>query len=192
MNSNKRRQFIKAGAATLLLPSAAISTAFANSDYGIIGQTAPELEIEQWIDAEGKTASAFKLADHKGKYIFMEFWQSWCPGCHSHGFPSLKKISDAFADNKDFVAVSIQTTFEGYDTNTFKKVHKIQKQYDLKIMMGHDTGDKKSQGHPKTMISYRSGGTPWAVLISPEGKVIFNGFSVKPESVIDFLNKKIT
>ena len=192
MISNTRRQFITAGASALLLPSAVLSTAFAkNSDYGIIGKTAPELEVEQWIDAEGKPAPAFKLADNKGKYIFMEFWQSWCPGCHSHGFPSLKKISDAFADNKDFVAVSIQTTFEGYRTNSFNKVRKIQEQYDLKIMMGHDAGDEKTHGHPKTMVSYRSGGTPWAVLISPEGKVIFNGFSVKPESVIDFLNKKI-
>lgn len=191
--SNKRRTFIKAGTSAILLPSAALSTAAytASNDYGIIGKTAPELEVAEWIDPEGKSAPAFKLSDNKGKYIFMEFWQSWCPGCHSHGFPGLKKISDAFQDSKHFTAVSIQTTFEGYATNTAKKMRVIQKQYDLNIMMGHDPGDEKTHSNPKTMVSYRSGGTPWAVLISPAGRVIFNGFSINPESAIDVLTKEI-
>lgn len=190
--SSKRRQFIKAGASALLLPTTTLLSATASSnDYGIIGKAAPELEVEEWIDAEGKPASAFKLANHKGQYIFMEFWQSWCPGCHSHGFPSLKKISDAFQDSKHFTAISIQTTFEGYATNTAKKMREIQKQYDLNIMMGHDAGNEKTHAHPKTMVSYRTGGTPWAVLISPEGKVIFNGFSIDSEKTIDVLSKAI-
>lgn len=189
---NNRRQFMKAGASILVLPFTNLPTAFASSsDYGIVGNKAPELEVSHWIDSEGKLATkAFQLADHKNKYIFMEFWQSWCPGCHSHGFPNLKKISDAFSDNDSFVAIAIQTTFEGYDTNTLERVREIQEQYDLKIMMGHDAGEAP-RGHPKTMVSYRSGGTPWAVLISPEGKVIFNDFSINAKSAINFLNKKL-
>lgn len=188
----KRRTLLKAGASALMLPSVILSPALAaTNDYGIVGKMAPELEVKEWIDAEGKPASAFKLSDNKGKFIFMEFWQSWCPGCHSHGFPGLKKISDAFEDNPHFVAVSIQTTFEGHAINTAEKMLEIQKQYDLNIMMGHDEGDAKTHSHPKTMISYRSGGTPWAVLISPKGKVIFNGFSINPESAIDVLAKEI-
>ena len=190
--SNKRRALLKTGASALLLPAAALSPALAaNKDYGILGHSAPELEVTEWIDAKGNPTPAFKLADHKDKYIFMEFWQSWCPGCHSHGLPGLKKIADAFEGSPHFSAISIQTTFEGYATNTAKKMRKIQKQYDLKIMMGHDGGDEKTHSHPKTMVSYRSGGTPWAVLISPERKVIFNGFSINPDSAIKHLEKAI-
>ena len=49
----------------------------------------------------------------------------------------------------------------------------------------------KSHGHPKTMVDYRSGGTPWAVLISPEGKVLFNDFHINAEGAIQLLNKEI-
>lgn len=183
--SAPRRTFLLASASALLLPFASHA---ASRNYGIIGQSAPELDVSQWIDANGKPSS-FKLADHKNKFIFMEFWQSWCPGCHKHGFPSLKKISDAFKDNEHFVAVAIQTTFEGFSTNTADKMQEIQQQYKLNITMGHDAGDEKN--HPKTMRDYRSGGTPWAVLISPEGKVIYNDFSVDPESAIKYIKREI-
>ncbi len=192
--SLKRRNILKAGAATILLPPALLttSTAAAATDnrFGILHQPAPELEISDWIDPDGKPTT-FKLADHKGKYVFMEFWQAWCPGCHKHGFPGLKKISDAFADNEHFIAIAIQTTFEGYFTNTSSKMRKIQKQYDLNVIMGHDPGNEKTNAHPKTMVSYRSGGTPWAVLINPEGYVIYNDFTINPESAIKVLKQEI-
>ena len=183
--SAPRRTFLLASASARLLPFASHG---ASRNYGIIGQSAPELDVSQWIDANGKPSS-FKLADHKNKFIFMEFWQSWCPGCHKHGFPGLKKISDAFKDNEHFVAVAIQTTFEGFSTNTADKMQEIQQQYKLNITMGHDAGDEEN--HPKTMRDYRSGGTPWAVLISPEGKVIYNDFSVDPESAIKYIKREI-
>lgn len=189
--NQQRRNVLKTGAASataLLLPATLNA---AKHQYGIAGKVAPELGITDWIDGDGKPTS-FKLADHKGKFVFMEFWQSWCPGCHAHGFPTLKKISDAFKDSEHFTAVAIQTTFEGHSTNTSEKMRKIQKQYDLDIVFGHDAGDPKiAHGHPKTMIDYRSGGTPWAVMISPEGKVLFNDFNINGEGAIQLLRKEI-
>lgn len=186
-----RRQILKASAASaaaILLPA----TAFAakKHDYGIVGRVAPELEISDWINGDGK-ATSFKLAEHQGKFVFMEFWQSWCPGCHAHGFPTLKKISDAFKDNEYFTAIAIQTTFEGHTVNTSDKMREIQKRYDLDIIFGHDAGDPKSHGHPKTMVDYRSGGTPWAVLISPDGKVLFNDFHINANGAIKLLGEEI-
>ena len=142
--------------------------------------------VSEWIDGDGKPTS-FKLSEQKGKFIFMEFWQAWCPGCHAHGFPSLKKMTDALSDNKHFVSIAIQTTFEGFSTNTADQMQVMQKRYDLPIIMGHDAGNEEA--HPYTMKSYRSGGTPWAVLISPEGKVIYNDFSIQPESAIAYIKK---
>ncbi len=181
----KRRDFLIASSATLLHPE--IVQAQSNG-YGIEGQQAPELKVEKWIDGKGKPTT-FKLADHKGKFIFMEFWQAWCPGCHKHGFPALKKISDEFKGNKHFVPVAIQTTFEGFSVNNAKQMRAIQMRYDLDIVFGHDEGSEGS--HPYTMKSYRSGGTPWAVLISPEGKVLYNDFSISPESAIAYLKKEL-
>ena len=189
--SNTRRKLIKASAATLLLPSACVLAEKKRNDYGILGRQAPELEVTTWIDGNGKPSS-FKLADHKGKFVFMEFWQYWCPGCHAHGFPGLKKISDAFKGSPHFTALSIQTVFEGSWINTESKMDDIQDKYGLHdIVMGHENGKDHPSGHPSTMINYRSGGTPWAVIIDPKGKVIFNDFSLNIEAATAYIKKEI-
>lgn len=180
---------LKAGAIAMLPPTTFASQNPSNP-YGIAGKQAPELDIPYWIDLQGKPTS-FELSDHKGKFVFMEFWQSWCPGCHSHGLPGLKEISDAFKESEYFTAIAIQTTFEGYSRNTPDKVREVQKQYELDIVMGHDAGDEKTHSNPKTITSYRSGGTPWAVLISPQGKVVFNNYSIDPKSLIEVLTREI-
>ena len=191
--SYARRKLLKSSAATaLLLPTIGLAmNEQKKPNFGILGQQAPELEVTTWIDGKGNETS-FKLADHKGKFVFMEFWQYWCPGCHSHGFPGLKKISDAFKDSPHFAALSIQTVFEGSLINTKSKMDDIQDKYGFHdIVMGHETGEDHPSGQPSTMINYRSGGTPWAVIIAPDGKVIFNDFQINVEDAIDYLNKEI-
>jgi thiol-disulfide isomerase/thioredoxin len=191
--SNTRRKIIKASASSLILPTASFAAGEARQQhkYGILGQKAPELEVPTWIDGKGKPTS-FKLADHKGKFVYMKLWQYWCPGCHSHGLPSLVKIKNAFKDNPNFTALSIQTVFEGGYINTKSKMDNIQKRYELyDIVMGHETGGDDPQGRPSTMTNYRTGGTPWGVMIDPNGKVIFNDFNINAEAAIDYLKKEI-
>ena len=38
------------------------------------------------------------MADFRGKVVYLYFFQSWCPGCHRHGFPTLQAMSKHFAD----------------------------------------------------------------------------------------------
>jgi thiol-disulfide isomerase/thioredoxin len=185
--SKTRRTFIQASTSALLLPSAVFAEI---DDYGIRGQDAPELKISQWIDGNGKPTS-FKLSEHKGKFVLMLFWQAGCPGCHSHGFPAFKKTLDAFKNNKHFTAIAIQTAFESYSINTPDKMREIQKQYNLDIVVGHTAGIEEPQSNPKIMVDYRTGGTPWTVLISAEGKVLFNDFIINPEGAIALLKEEI-
>ncbi len=167
--------------------SGALKTNAASSRYGITGRIAPELKVNYWIDKDGDPDN-FILADHEGKWVFLKCFQSWCPGCHAHGFPALKKISDALADNPKVACAGIQTVFEGHYTNTVDKVREIQLQYDLQIPMGHDPGvDGK---HPSTMADYRTGGTPWMILISPNREVVYNDFSINADKAIEFLKAK--
>ncbi len=153
-------------------------------DYGIRGRIAPELEVGYWIDRDGAQTS-FRLADHAGKWIFLKCFQSWCPGCHSHGFPALKTIADELGSNPEIAIAGIQTVFEGHYTNTVDKLREIQLRYDLKIPMGHDPGPQ--HGHPQTMIDYRTGGTPWMILIDPERRVVFNDYGIDADKAVEFL-----
>ena len=141
---------------------------------GIVGQQAPKWETSKWIGLPtGK--KSFDINDVKGKVTYLYFFQSWCPGCHQRGFPTLKALEKKFRDKKDVQFVAIQTTFEGHRTNTPDKLEVMSKRYDLKIPFGQSKGNS---GTPKIMRQYRSGGTPWVVVIDKQGKVVFNDFHI--------------
>ena len=181
-----RRNLLKSsllGLGAMALPPKAISS----SHYGITGRSAPELEIDYWIDKDGKPTS-FKLSEHPDKWVFLKCFQSWCPGCHSHGLPALKTISEALKDNPKVVFAGIQTVFEGYSINTIDKVRSTQLQYDLQLPMGHDAGNEGAS--PLTMVNYRTGGTPWMILIDPQRRVVFNDYRINVDKAIEFLQKE--
>ena len=51
--------------------------ASANTQYGILGQVAPELELNSWIDGNGKPMEPVKLKDYRGKVVYLYFFQDW-------------------------------------------------------------------------------------------------------------------
>ena len=161
----------------------------ARAAYGIVGKIAPELTVPYWIDQHGQPSS-FSLAEARGKWVFLKCFQNWCPGCHSHGFPALKKVADAFVHHDGVTVAGIQTVFEGFSSNTRDAVRRLQLRYQLAIPMGHDAGDPDGDHLPTTMRNYRTGGTPWMILIDPSGAVVYNDYSVDANRLIDFLNKE--
>ena len=183
----RRRQLLQSLMCLCGVPAMALSSIghAAQSDRGIVGKQAPELDIDYWIDAQGNSTD-FKLAQHNGKWIILKCFQSWCPGCHKHGFPSLKKLSDSLALTDNVVFAGIQTVFEGHSINTLDKLRDIQLQYDLRLPMGHDPGSAES--YPKTMKNYRTGGTPWIIVINPQREVVFNNFTIDTDKTIEYLS----
>lgn len=54
-----------------------IQTASAETQYGILGQTAPELQLNAWIDENGKEMEPVSLNDCRGKVVYLYFFQHW-------------------------------------------------------------------------------------------------------------------
>ncbi len=199
---NKRRQFLKkstgyVGAAALgglsvkpLLAQDETAPEDPLPKYGIEGFIAPEVTLDYWIDGDGKPTT-FSVEGARGKWVFMKFFQNWCPGCHSSGFPTLKAVCDEFYGHEMVEIAGIQTVFEGYSTNTQDKVRELQQRYDIPAVMGHDPGDKEAHIPAVTMINYRTGGTPWLVLVAPDGSVVFNNFHVNRTKLIEYLHEQI-
>jgi len=158
--------------------------------YGIRNFKAPEIVLDYWIDAKGNPTD-FSLNEQQGKWLFIKFFQNWCPGCHKSGFPTLKKFVDAFHDHPDVAAIAVQTVFEGFDVNSKQAVRELQLRYELPIVMGHDVGTELTDNHPLSMINYRTGGTPWLILVSPDGYVVYNDFHVDPNSLIEFVKQQV-
>ncbi|MFC0012264.1 peroxiredoxin family protein [Devosia nitrariae] len=155
---------------------------------GIQGLVAPDLLVSHWIDETGRPRTPLTLNDLGSRHRILFFYQHWCPGCHSHGFPTLLELIEHAAPLDVGFAV-VQTVFEGFDVNTADQLRLDQQRYELHVPFGHDPISPDGQ-YPKTMVNYRTGGTPWFVAIDPEGTVIENGFSVDVNKLLSIFRKR--
>ena len=97
----------------------------------------------------------------------------------------MQQVQKEFADNDDVAFVSVQTVFEGHHTNTVERIRETQEKYKLAIPFGHDAGDATTRNRSHILTNYRTGGTPWIIIIDQEGKVVFNDYHVKPAAAIE-------
>jgi hypothetical protein len=77
--------------------------------------------------------------------------------------------------------------FEGYSFNTQDKLRHNQLKYSLKIPMAHAAGNPDASGIPEIMKNYRSGGTPWTVIIDPDGRVVYNSYHIKTSQAVTLI-----
>jgi thiol-disulfide isomerase/thioredoxin len=143
--------------------------------YGILGKAAPAWEVARWYNLPAGR-STVELEDYSGHVVYLFCFQSWCPGCHSSGFPALLAVMDMFRDAQDVSFVAVQTVFEGFEANTAAKAQETAERYQLTIPVGHDAGPDDSGS--VLMRNYRTGGTPWTVVVGKDGYVHLNDFHV--------------
>ena len=159
------------------------------SHGGPLLSRAPELRVTHWIDAQGLARAPLTLAELGEGYKVIYCFQHWCAGCHSHGFPALVKLVDALGGTDSgfgFGFAVVQTVFEGAEANTFERLRETQLRYGLKLPFGHDSSEA-AHGAPRVptvMQDYGTGGTPWFIVISPAGEVVFSDFQLDAERLI--------
>ena len=155
--------------------------------YGITGQRAPEFRFETWLTNPSNEKA---IAQIDAPIIYLYNFQSWCPGCHSHGFPAMAEMKAHFdatgqSDHVRFIAV--QTVFEGYDENTEQAARDSMERHGLSdIPLGHDAASP-----PTIMVDYRTGGTPWTVIIGPDRTVLADGFQIDTAAAIQLIESII-
>ncbi len=160
--------------------------ASAQQKGGILGKEAPEIKVDQWVHIP-KGLKEPTTKSLKDKVIYMYCYQSWCPGCHSSGFPTLKELSEKFKDSKDVEFIVVHTVFEGFSTNTPEKWKSVATRHSLQNLRFAHSGskDKKSQ----IMSDFKTRGTPWTVIIGKDGIVKFNGFHIPPDQAIKLIDQ---
>lgn len=156
-------------------------------DMGIVGLDAPPLEDIRWIDENGDARGPVSLAELGQGFRVLYFFQDWCAGCHAHGFPTLVTLAGKLS-GKDVGLAAIQTVFEGSDVNTFDRLRENQLRYGLRLPFGHAAADTASTDDMRAiMAAYRSGGTPWFVVIARDGRVAYDGFGLDAERLVEAL-----
>jgi len=138
----------------------------------LLGQPAPELEVAEWTPGDRPPPT---LKDNRGRVVVLYAFQGWCPGCQSRGFPVTTKLEQEL-EGEPVAFIYVQTTFEGFEANDYERAVDEQRRWRIEQPVGHD----EPRGHderPSTMRNFRTGGTPWTVMIDPWGRVRFNDFT---------------
>ncbi len=162
----------------LILGSAVPPAQSQSSTRGIRGQAAPKWQVQEWFNLPaGK--QALDITDYRGKVLYLYCFQSWCPGCLEYGFPTLQEMTERYANNDSVEFVAIQTVFEGYNANTVSRARDLSKQFSLSIPFGQ-SGEKGERS--LVMSRYRTGGTPWTIIIDPNGIVRYNDFHIEADN----------
>lgn len=119
-------------------------------EQSLIGQTAPELNIEKYLQApEGEKS----LSALKGNVVVLEFWATWCAPCVAE-IPHLNQLSEEFRDKQvQFISV----TDEDEDV-----IAPFLKRQEMKSWIGLDTDRSAFE-------AYGVRGIPRTFLINQEG-----------------------
>jgi methionine-R-sulfoxide reductase len=154
---------------------------------GIVDDLAPELGVTRWVDASGQPLDSYGLDRMPGAYKLIFCFQHACPGCHLTGFPTLTRLVEAFRGSKLISFAAVQTVFEDFEHNTYEHMLADQRKYALPIPFGHDEGEGRTGASSVLMQRFHNAGTPWLIVIDPEGVVVFNGFRLDAEALISQL-----
>jgi RNA polymerase sigma factor (sigma-70 family) len=127
------------------------------------GQAAPDWEVGPWSDGKAR-----RLADYRGKIVFLDFWGIWCGPCIS-SLPVLTKLRERF-ESQGVVFLSIHTP--GEDDAAIRRVllaNKTSLVYALDRARNGDSSDREGV----TADRYGIRGFPSVFLIDRAGKIAF-------------------
>ena len=124
-----------------------------------LGDLAPELAVEiaagrvELTDLDGQP---IRLADLRGKAVWLNFWASWCPPCQ-YETPIIRSLDQRYRDRGlVVVAIQVQETVQGG--------RNYAERYGLEYTIGSDvTGD--------FFHLYRVFALPTQFFIDPEGRI---------------------
>src|SRR5438552_6062834 len=129
-----------------------------------VGGAAPDFSLS---DAVGKTHS---LSQYKGKYVVLEWFNPECPFVKKHyGSGNMQKLQEEYT-GKGVVWLTI-------DSNAPDTEGNITPEQAQKIMSGWKTHQTALLLDPESKVarSYGAKNTPNMVIISPEGKIVYEG-----------------
>jgi peroxiredoxin len=134
------------------------------SDVPPVGSAAPDFSAP---DANGKTET---LAQYKGKYVVLEWFNPECPFVKKHyGSDNMQKLQAEYT-SKGVVWLTIDSNAPGTEGNLTadqaKKVIDSWKTKQTALLLDPESAIAKAYGAKNT---------PNMVVISPDGKIVYEG-----------------
>ncbi len=113
---------------------------------------APDFAIQSYRDG-----STFRLSEQRGKFVVVNFWGSWCPGCRDEA-PELQEVWERYRDD-GVIVVGI-----GYN-DVESAARGFLAEYGITFPTGNDTG-------LRTTAAYGVTGAPETYIVGPNGDVV--------------------
>jgi murein DD-endopeptidase MepM/ murein hydrolase activator NlpD len=140
------------------------------SQLPVVGQTAPELTVDEWLHLTGDAPT---LAGLRGKVVCLVFYQTSCPGSASHGFPTLADLAGRYAKHPDVQVIGMHVTTRDFRRGTPQLARKAAA--GLPCPVGY-AGDIK---RPPEVAGFGVRATPWVVLIDRQGTIQFSNAVIR-------------
>lgn len=117
-----------------------------------------------------------RLSDYKGKYLLLDFWSRSCGHC-IESLPEMKILSDMWKEKVTFIGINID------DEKSWKE---FSQRKNIKWI---DLNDPK--GAFGLYIRYKANGTPFYVLVTPDGKITDIWYGYNKDSLSERLKQGI-
>ncbi len=105
-----------------------------------------------FVDNNGES---LRLADYRGKTIFLNFWATWCPPCIAE-MPDINSLYNEVGSEVAFILISVDKERE--------KVWAFEERKGFDYPLYHLAGGLPS--------AYHSGAVPTTFVIDPTGKIV--------------------
>lgn len=113
------------------------------------------------VDLKDLDGNIHHLSEHRGKYILIDFWASWCRPCIM-AFPQVEAIVEKYGDKLSVVNINLDGNYEKWKEATEK--HKI-----IWTNLSEGLDMKSETGLHK---AYKCVGIPYYLLLSREGNLL--------------------
>ena len=148
---NRWWKWLADGALVLAIAIAAAAIYFFTTLTGALDH-----RLETLAFTEYGSTKTHRLADYRGKVVFVNYWATWCPPCRAE-MPDINKVVDAYR-GKDVVFLALTD-------ETPEVVGRYTAKYPIRASVARFTSDKPSgaiaamsyAGRPTTMIIDREG-----------------------------------
>ena len=119
---------------------------------GITSTKAPDFILK---DINGKDV---RLSDHKGKFVIIDFWATWCGPCR-RGIPDLIELQKQYSKDLTVIGISVD------QANTIKEVVPFYKSYGINYPVVY--------GNYDVVMKYGGiEGIPTSFVIDREGNIL--------------------
>ena len=110
-----------------------------------------------FFNLKNQSGNFFSLNDYKGKFLFLNFWATWCEPCKEE-MVSMNTLYNHFKTKKlEMVAISVDESWDPVNR------YLVDKNFNFEIIL-----DKQG----KTPKDFGTNKFPETYIISPEGKII--------------------